>query len=218
MPRTTGIAASVAAAGMLVFAALPARAQEEDTQLWTTFALAGPIGPRVEASIETSPRARAEGSGGDQVLSRVMAEYRLSPSVSAGGGVSYVEFAGGNEWRPHQQVIFNTGPLAFRTRLEQRFFAGADRMELRLRQRMQASFSLPGSTTLGMAAEVLGLVQTRNSAENARIEQWRAQLFVRRRVARQLEASIGYLLILSPRDGRPDRLSHVPQIALTIRP
>lgn len=127
----------------------------------------------------------------------------------------FVEFPGCNEWRPHQHGVLNTGQPALRTRLEQRLFAGG--MELRLRQRVQASFSLLENSTLVMATEVLGWAQTGNSGEDARMSDG-APLFVRRRVARQLEAGIGYLLILTPRQGRPDRQSRVPQIALTVRP
>jgi hypothetical protein len=137
--------------------------------------------------------------------------------VGVGGGLAYAEFDAGNEWRPFQQVVVRSGALTFRTRLEQRFFSGADRMELRLRQRVQAGFPLAEDTTFTVAGEVLGTLQSRNSGQDAQVEQWRAQLALRHRALPNLEAMAGYQLFLTPRVGRDDRLSHIPQIALILR-
>jgi len=218
MPRTTSFALRLAACTLGAAIAAPALAAEEDTQLWTTFTLAGSVAPRLDGGIEVSPRARSEDAGGDQVLSRVLADYRLTPSVMVGGGLTYLDSAGSHEWRPHQQLLVTTGPVTFRTRLEERFVAGADRMELRLRQRVQVAFALDEGFTAAAGAEVLALFQARDAGEAARLEQWRAQFTLRKRIAPQIEATAGYLVILSPREGRADRLSHVPQIAFTLRP
>lgn len=218
MPQTTGFARLCAAGCLAAIAAAPARAAEEDTQLWTTFTLAGTLAEGLEALAEVSPRARSEAAGDEMVLGRVAADYRIAPAVTLGGGLTFVEFAGGSEWRPHQQLVVNAGRLSLRTRLEERFFAGADRMELRLRQRVQLGIPLGEGTSLAGAAEILALVQTRNSGQRAQIDQWRVQATLRRRLTPQVEASIGYMLSLSPRAGRTDRLSHIPQIGVTFRP
>jgi hypothetical protein len=219
MFRTTSFARPFAAGGLLaIVAASPACATEEDTQFWTTFAVAAPVAPRLDTLIEISPRARSAEVGEDQLVTRLFVDYRLTPRLTVGGGLGYVEAGDSREWRTHQQLLVNTGPLTFRTRLEERMFNGADRLELRLRQRVQLGVPLTERLSVSGAAEMLALVQTRNSGEDARIESWRALFTLRQRITRQIEASAGYLLILAPREGGEDRLSHVPQIAFTLRP
>jgi hypothetical protein len=217
MPHTTGFARALAVGCLAALSAAPVAAAEEDTQFWSSLTVAGPLGENLTGSAELEVRARSDDRGGEQVLTRATAEYRLNPAVSVGGGLAYAEFDVGHEWRPFQQVIVRSGVLTFRTRLEQRFFSGADRMELRLRQRVQAGFPLAEDTTFTVAGEVLGTLQSRNSGQDAQVEQWRAQLALRHRVLPHIEAMAGYQLLLTPRIGREDRLSHVPQIALTIR-
>jgi hypothetical protein len=210
MRGTTWIWATLAVLG-----AAPAMAAEEDTQLWLTGSVAVPLGQGLAGTFEVSPRAR---SSGDQLLSRASLEQEVSERLSLGGAVAYVEFAGGNEFRLHQQALVTAGPLAFRTRVEERWFAGADRPQVRLRQRVAATMPLAQGTRAVLAGELLYIAQAENRGQDDRVDQWRAQATVQHTLSDHLDASMGYLFIYSPRSGAEDRISHVPQLSLTWRP
>ncbi len=208
--RTTAICLLSAA----MFAG-PAQAAEDDTQLWLYANTVIPLGDDASATFELSPRFR---EGGDQLLVRGTAELKLSPEVTVGGGAAYVEFADGHEFRPHQQLTLTFGPVALRSRVEERFFAGADRMQLRLRQRIQLATEVAPGTRLSGSAELLYIARTEDPADDARVDSWRFQAVAQHRFSKRVEAGLGYLLIYSPRAGAPDRVSHVPQISLVVRP
>lgn len=218
MLRTTALFRLLLAGAPAAFPLAPASAGEEDTQLWLGLSVAGELARDLAGGLEISERARGGDVGGDQLLTRLALDYRLSPSVALGGGFAYVDLAGGHEMRPHQQLTITAGNFALRTRLEERFFGGADRMQMRLRQRVQASFPIADGAVLSGAVELLAIVRPVDPADDARIEQWRANLTLRKQLFDRMDANLGYLLILSPREGRLDRISHVPQIGLTWRP
>jgi hypothetical protein len=152
------------------------------------------------------------------LLSRASLEHKVSDRLSLGGAVAYVEFAAGNEFRLHQQALITAGPLALRTRVEERWFAGADRAQIRLRQRIAATLPLTESTRAVVGGELLYIAQAENTAQDERVDQWRAQATLQHSLSDHLDGSAGYLLIYSPRSGADDRISHVPQLSLTWRP
>jgi len=217
MSRTTSFALLPVA---LAFAAFPigkARAAEEDTQFWTILTLEGSPAEDVSASFEINPRLRSDAAGGELVQTRVAVDYRIAPSISVGGGALYSEFAGGHEFRPHQQVTFSTGRLSFRTRLAQRFFNDADRMELRIRQRVQTVQALGEGTSVAASGELYYILRSRRPERDAHVDQWRANLTLRRSIDAGLTGSLGYLLILVPVPNQTNRVSHVAQLGLTLR-
>ena len=224
MPHTTGLPLPsvarrlIAACGILLLWALPgaASAAEEDVQLWTPLVVQHAPSEELDLSLEVTPRFSGGPGGSDLILFRGNADYRLSPTVTIGGGGGYFEFAGGSEIRPHQQIILSSGRVSARTRLEERFFDGADRMELRLRQSLQTSFPLQAGTSLSASGEALVRVRSRTRGEDARLDQLRFTLALSQSLAPGLTARGGYLLIVAPRDG-PDRISHVPLIGLNWR-
>lgn len=193
----------------------PALAGDEDTQLWLYFNTVAPLAKSATATVELSPRLR---EGGDQFLARGTAEFRLSPAISLGGGAAYVENHGAaDEFRPHQQVTFAAGPLAFRTRVEERFFAGADRAQIRLRERVQLTEPVGRDTKLSLAGELLYIARTENRTAEARVDSWRGTASIQHRFGKRIDGTLGYLLIYSPRERKPDKVSHVPQVTLTAR-
>jgi hypothetical protein len=121
------------------------------------------------------------------------------------------------EIRPHQQITFVEGRFEFRTRLEERFFDGADRVELRLRQRVQYNQPLGNGWRGSVGGEWLGLLQGRNSGQGASTEQWRAQAGVAYRINDKLDVGANYWLIIAPGGDRPARYSHIPQAVLIWR-
>lgn len=200
-------------ATLLVISA-PARAAEEDTQLWLFFNAVVPLEEDLSATIEVSPRRR---EGADQLLLRGSLDWRVAQGVDLGGGASWVEYAGGREFRPHQQAQFSHGPLHFRTRVEERFFAGADRAQIRLRQRIQVTVPL-ADRLRGMAnGELLYIARPESRTGSARVDSWRANVAASYRLSSHAELSVGYLAIYSPRTDARGRLSHVPQLRFTVR-
>ena len=217
MQRTTGRTLIYLAGVPFAAIASPGFAAEEDTQLWTSITLVHALGDGLDGSLELSPRFRGNAAGGEQFVTRALIDYRLTPAITPGASIAYIEYGGGREFRAHQQVNIAAGRLSFRTRVEERFFDGADRMELRLRQRVQMTFPLDADTALAASGEVLGIVRPRSKGGDKRIEQWRASLTARRNLAPGLSGGLGYLLIVAPRKGRPDRISHVPQVTIAWR-
>jgi hypothetical protein len=128
-----------------------------------------------------------------------------------------VETSGNTEIRPHQQVVFVLGRFEARTRLEERFFDGADRAELRLRQRLQYNQPLNENWRASVGGEWLGRLQGRNSGQGAATDQWRAQAGIAYMVNDKLEVGANYWLLAFPRGDQPARYSHVPQTVLTYR-
>lgn len=196
-------------------AAGPVRAADEDVQLWISESASTPLSPALSGTLDVSQRLR---ENGNQLLTRGTAEWRLSEAAVIGGGAAYVSTVdAADEFRPHQQLTLTFGALALRTRVEQRFFEQADRMELRLRQRIGATVPVSPGLKAGLAGELLYIAQSQDSGRPARVDQWRANATLVRRMSDTLDGTLGYLAILSPRDGTPDKLSHVVQISLTLR-
>lgn len=202
-----------ALAGLLLIPA-PARAAVEDTQLWLFLNGVVPLDDDLTATLEVSPRLR---EGADQLLLRGSVDRQVAREVQIGGGASWVDFAGGREFRPHQQIQFTRGPVQFRTRVEERFLAGADRVQIRLRQRVQITLPLADRVRGVANGEMLYIAQAESRTGSARVESWRANVGANYRLSPHAELGLGYLAIYSPRAGARDRLSHVPQLRLTIR-
>ena len=214
MQTATGLSLALAAACAAALYASPALASDEDTQLWLYFNTVVPLGEKATGTFEITPKFR---EAGDQLQLRGTVDFKVSPAISLGGGAAYVNNEGPDEFRPHQQLTITAGPLAFRTRVEERFFQGADRMQLRLRQRLQLTEPVAKDTKLIGSAELLYIARPENRTSDARIDSWRFTAAVQHRFARHIEGTLGYLLIYSPRAGKPDKLSHVPQVTLTAR-
>jgi hypothetical protein len=211
MQRTTAL---LVLATSLVGAS-PALAANADTQVWVTESATVPLAHAVNGTFEISERFR---ENGDQLLTRGTADFRLSGVAAVGGGAAYVEtFGGADEFRPHQQLTLGFGAVSLRSRVEERFFDGADRMELRLRQRIGVSEAVSSWLKAGLTGELLYIARSRDAGGDAHVDSWRANATLTRRLAPRFEGTLGYLAILAPRDGGPDRLSHVIQLSIGYR-
>lgn len=192
-------------------------AQDEDVQLWQFFNLTGDLDEDTRLTIDATQRWREDARGGEQQTIRVTVEQTVAKGVRIGGGGAVFEAGGATEIRPHQQVILTQGRFELRTRLEERFFDGADRVELRLRQRIQYNQPLGDGWRASVGGEWLGLLQGRNDGQGASTEQWRAQAGIAYRINKRLELGANYWLLVFPRGGQPARTTHVPQTVLTYR-
>lgn len=194
--------------------AAPAQAADEDSQLWLTGNVVVPADEAFTGTLEISQRFR---ESSDQVLVRAGVDYRLSQTVSLNGGAVVTNAGGVTEFRPQQQVTLSFGPLALRSRAEQRFFEGADRMEVRLRQRAQFGVPVADGLRAAVSGELFYIARSRDAGGESGIEQWRLNTTLTQRLSERLDATLGYLFIATPRPAAPDGNSHVAQIALTWR-
>lgn len=194
-----------------------AQAQDEDVQLWHIVNVTGDIAKDTRLTVDGSHRWREQARGDEQQTLRFMIERTVAKGVRIGGGAAVFEAGGNTELRPHQQITLASGRFESRTRLEERFFDGADRTELRLRQRIQYTQPLGKGWRASVGGEWLGLLQSRNDDEGASTEQWRALSAVAYKVNDRVEVGANYWLLEFPRGDRPNRTSHIVQTVLTYR-
>lgn len=192
-------------------------AADEDTQLWQYFVVTGDLDRDTSLTIDGSQRWREQARGGDQQTIRFTILQAVADGVRIGGGGGVFDAGGNTEIRSFQQAGVRRGRVQARTRFEQRFFDGADRVELRLRQRIEYNQPIGSGWRASVGGEWLGLLQSRNAGQGASTEQWRAQTGIAYRVSDRLELGANYWLIIFPRRDLPARISHVPQTVLTYR-
>ena len=195
-----------------------ASAAEEDTQMWLLGFVRGKLDQDVFLIVDSSLRMREPVVGPDQQTIRVTVEKGLARNrLRLGGGVAVFETGGQTELRPHQQLRYVRGGLDVRTRFEQRLFPGADRPELRIRQRVEYSHHLSEKVELIGSVEWFGILQARDRQRPTGTEQVRLIVAAALDVGGGVEVQPGYLLWYGPREGRKDTISHVPQLAINYR-
>jgi Protein of unknown function (DUF2490) len=194
-----------------------AQAQDEDVQLWQIVNVTGDIAEGTRLTLDASQRWREEARGDEQQTIRFTIEQTVADGVRIGGGGALFEAGGNTELRPHQQITITEGRFEARTRLEERFFDGADRVEVRLRQRIQYNQPLGKGWRASVAGEWLGLLQSRNADDGASTEQWRAQTGVAYKINDAVEVGVNYWLLAFPLGNEEGRISHVTQTVLTYR-
>ena len=118
--------------------------------------------------------------------------------------------------RPYQQLTLKAGQFDFRSRIEERFYDGADRMALRFRQRARFRQKLADQTTGFLSGELLYQLRDRNEGGPERIDQWRINAGLTQRVG-DVELTGGYLFQIRPRDNGNTRHTHVAQVGLAYR-
>jgi len=195
-----------------------ARAADENTQLWLIGAVRTDLGEDTHATLDGSLRLREDARGGDEKTIRLTLEQEIADNVLAGGGAGVWDTeTGETEVRIFQQLTITRGAFAARTRLEERIFDGADRVELRFRQRMQYTLELSGSVSASLDGEWLHLVQTRDRLGPQYRDQFRSRAAVTADLGNGLTAGIAYLAIYDQRGAARDRYAHVPQVSLDWR-
>lgn len=217
MTRMSMRVALLLAAMLAAWQPSSARAADEDVQLWNFVVVTGDLDKDTALTLDATQRWREDARGGDQQTFRFSIDQRVADGVRIGAGGAVFEAGGATELRPHQQVTIVRGRFEARTRFEQRFFDGADQVELRLRQRIQYTQPLGDGWRASVGGEVMGLLQGRNTGEGASTDQWRVQARVMYAVNDRLELAAGYWLAVFPRGDLPTRTTHVPQTVLTWR-
>lgn len=197
-----------------------ALAADEDTQFWLTGFVRGTLDEDVFLVVDTSLRVREPQIGPGQQTIRVTVEQGFGEKngLRLGGGFALFETDGQTEFRPHQQFRFIKGGWDLRTRFEQRMFPGADRTELRIRQRVQYTHEASDKVELIGSVEWFGVAQARSrNRDPDGTEQVRVLVAAAVDVGGGFEIQPGYLLWYSPRAARADGISHVPQVSVNYR-
>jgi hypothetical protein len=193
------------------------QANPEDTQLWLVAFIRGNLTDELYLTIDTSQRWRDPAFGADQQTFRVTIEQKITDEMKLGGGLSYFQTGSIGEIRPHQQFRYAKGGLDLRTRFEQRFFEGAQQVELRLRQRVQFTHGIATRVKVLASSEWFGIIQPRRKSRPNGTEQLRNIIAIAYQITPALDIQPSYMLQITPRPNRPDAISHVPQITLNYK-
>jgi hypothetical protein len=194
-----------------------AYANPEDTQFWLVGFVRGKIDDDIYLTVDTSYRWRDPEFGADQQTLRVTVEKGLDDDVRIGGGMSVFQTGSISEFRPHQQFRYAKDGLDIRTRFEQRWFDGADRVELRVRQRIQYTREIAPRLDAFGSSEWFGIVQSRRNEGQRGTEQVRSIIGAAYQVSDELDIAPSYMLQITPREGTPDAISHIGQLTLNFR-
>lgn len=216
MPSTTRFGATLPILAAALVAA-PASASDESAQFWMFGSTLIPVSEDVTATAMLFQRFRDESHGGDSQVARTSIDWEASKGVTLGGGLTYVQTATSHQWRTHQQVTLTMGQVSLRSQLEQGMKPGADRTQIRLREKLQTAIRLDPEDRLLLSGEFLYLLQPEVSGEHARVDSLRAAAQLQHRLGKHVDGTLGYMLIVSPRPGEEDQIAHAPQVGLTYR-
>ena len=194
-----------------------AQAADEDVQFWLNVVATGDLDEDTRLTIDATARWREVRRGDEQQTIRFNIEQEIGNSVRVGGGLAVFDAGGRTEIRPHQEFTFTTGRLAIRTRIEERFFDGADRMEIRARQRLRYTLPISRKVEARFDGEFFNLVQTQSRNPDTARDQWRARTEIGWRMNKQFRLALAYLAIYTPTPNARDTLNHVPQAWIEYR-
>ena len=218
-----------AAAAVAVLAAVPARAQEHDGQLWQSATATQALSARLDVTMEAHTRLTDDVSRLGQLLLRPSVTVKLPDGFTATAGYAYVrtDFRSGRpneEHRGWQQLGYRfferSGVrLTGRSRLEQRFRVGAaDDIGWRWRQQVRLHAPLQSGGKVAALVWNETFVQLNATRWGARsgIDQIRTFVGASVPLAGQVAVEPGYLNQTVFRTGS-DRVNHVGLVALVAR-
>lgn len=196
--------------------AQPARAADEAFEVWSNPSVTRAVG-KGEAELETAQRLRGEGRE-DIYFVRLWYGEEISRGLTLQGGIEQRWTGGTAERRLLQQLSYKNGPFRSRTRFEQRFIEGDDRMGLRLRQRLGVSVPLDGAGSVRAIAnaEAFYTVRSGNRGGQDGLTGLRTIAGIEIAVSDMVEIGLAYQRQEEIRRRAPDRVGHAPLISLTL--
>lgn len=201
------------AAASLCAAASPAKASDEIFEVWLNPSVEADVG-RGTAELETAHRFR-DGRDDTHFL-RLWYGQDIAKGVTLAGGIEQ-RFTGRiGEQRALQQLSLKHGVLRSRTRLEQRFVEGDDRMGLRLRQRIGVSVPFAQGGRLDFIANAEGFVTLRatNVAGQGGLTGLRTLVGIEYEASERVQLGLGYMRAQDFRRAAADRVGHAPMLSL----
>lgn len=201
---------------LAVATATPALAADEEAQLWATQSLSIGLDEDTHVQLEAVERARSSAFGGEQYQVRAAVDQDIGAGFSIGGGLVYQRAGGQDEFRLQQQIGYSTGPVALRTRLEQRFQEGVGPTIWRLRQRVQLTETLDadGRWAAIANAEAFFNLNHGNPGSQTGLVAVRTQIGVRHKFSDHISGTLAYVRQHELRDNAPDRIGHAPLLGL----
>ena len=219
-----------ASVALLTLAASPARASDEDTQIWTSLTASKAVSAKVDATLEVHGRFTDDVSRFGQLLVRPSVTFKLAHGWSLTGGYAYIRtrFEGAaphSEHRLWEQIGYtfiqnkkNALIVGGRTRVEQRFRVGGDQVGWRLRQQVRAQLPLTATGSLRAVLWNETFVQLNDTDWGARsgIDQTRTFVGIGLPVGPVITVEPGYLNQIVYRPG-PNRMNHIAALNVFAR-
>jgi hypothetical protein len=191
----TGLLRALAA--LVLFAALPARAQH-DEQVWLQVNTNVPVAPRLRLTLEQIGRFGDRPGGLFQTEFGGLLAYRLADGVELGFGYRMVGAHNGNsaanEDRLRQQVVVTRGGFAGRLRVDERFSDGGAEIGFRVRPLLRYNQRIGGlRPLLFVSHESFFLPNSTSWGQRRGYERMRNIAGVTLPLGRQASADLGYL-------------------------
>lgn len=213
---------------LLVCAARPAAAADEDVQLWLPVTWTASFTDSIQGFYEVQPRIGEDVSEVTQLILRTALGYRFAPSWSGWFGYAWTPtFAPSdkNENRIFEQLLFAEEypllKLTSRTRFEQRWIEGVSGTSLRLRTLLRGVFPVTEDRHWAVAVQdeiFFNLNTPADNAPHAGFDQNRFFIGVNRVLNRWMSLDAGYLsqVVDTTEPGFVDRVNHVLLLQLYV--
>ena len=210
--------------------ALPAgaHAATEDFQTWNAVNFSTHIAQNVPVTLELSGRMVDDSGRLGVVIFRPAIGYKISDAVTVFVGYTHQKTindgrADVDENRIHQQVNWRIGKIgkatvASRTRIEQRWVAGARDMGWRVRERLQLQVPLKSKgANFVVSNELLFALNTTDWGARAGFDQMRNFVGVNFPLSKVVTLETGYQNRYQERRGAADRMDHIIPLTLNIK-
>lgn len=205
--------------------ATPARAQDQDSQLWVKLAASVDLVDDVALRLEMNQRISDDRDGLFESQYLAALAFKLANGVTLTGGLNrVVGLSGGRvastEWRPRQQISFpiskiGPGKLVGRVRLEQRFRSNSGDVGHRVRPEISFALPLRKSLDLQLAHEDYFNLNDTDFGQNAGHERMRNSATLVVALSKTLKAEVGYMNQYRFNEDRRDLIEHALTTGLT---
>jgi hypothetical protein len=217
---------AAAAALATCMAAVPAHAQDEDSQLWTTTTASFDLDDDTTFAAQFVARFSDAAEGLSELQIQADVETGAREGAKLGAGYSYIpRYDQGRltsrEHRIRQQVSASLGTvlggrLEGRLRLEERWRDDGDDMMLRLRGRLMWTKQIgPQDLAVRVGHESFLQLNDTDWGGEAGYSRMRNQLSLRRKLGEKMTGELGYLNQYDFSDAGSDKIAHVLTFALT---
>lgn len=211
------------AATALSLAAAPARAQQQDEQLWTQVNTNVPLGGNFRLTLEQIARWGDRARGLYTTEFGGIVGYKVADNVEIGFGYRKVGMHNNGrspdaENRIRQHVVATFGPVTTRLRVDERFHPLGDQIGFRIRPLVRYNHRLgTGGWALFVSHESFLLPNTTRWGQRAGYERMRNIAGVTIPLSGSVSADVGYLnQYRLGRDGNRAQMDHALNLQLTI--
>lgn len=213
--------AACAVAGLA--SAIPAFAQDHDSQQWTLFVAQGQVADDMVVQVDVQPRMTNNASRLGQFQLSPSIGYKVSKKTTLFFGYMYVhtdpvDRPATDENRIYQHVIYPVGKIGdvsitARTRVEGRMVVGAEDLSVRFRQQLRAQMPLgdKDAPKLVVWTEAFYNLNDADWGPRAGFDRWRNLIGVDVPIAQGLMIEPAYLdqIVFRPGQDRHDQIANV---------